>query len=34
MPFIWYSQINLVLLQRKDGTGSAWYPLFLILKEC
>jgi hypothetical protein len=34
MPFIWFSQINLVLLQRKDGTGSAGSPLFLFLKEC
>ncbi len=33
MPFIWYSQINLLLLQRKYGTGSPWLPLFLLIKE-
>ena len=33
MPFIWYSQIKLVLLQQKNGTGSPWLPLFLFIKE-
>jgi hypothetical protein len=34
MPNIWYSRIYLVLLQRKDGTGSDRSPLFLFIKEC